>query len=114
MMEVQGLIVSVFKNPLYKGCSLNGLSEQFDDLILIGEGVEGPAVVDLDNPPENVVTLVKRKLFGGKEPYLHVEPLDGCNNGGDKWYMAGGALCYTSDSRFPCVYPLQIHDRCEK
>lgn len=113
MMKVQGLSVSVLKNPLYKGCSMNGVSERFDDLILIGEGIEGPVVVDLDNPPENVVKLVKRKLFGGKEPYLHVEPLDGSLNGGDKWYMAGGAFCYTSDSRFPNDYPLSIHDRHE-
>lgn len=112
-MKVQGLTVYVYKNPLFKNCSLNGISSRYDSLILIGEGVEGPNTVDLDNPPENVVKLVKRRIYAGVE-YLHVEPLDGHNAGGDKWYMAGGAFCYTSDSRFPSHQPLSIHDRCEE
>lgn len=112
-MKVQGLTVYVYKNPLFKNCSLNGISSRYDSLILIGEGVEGPNTVDLDNPPENVVKLVKRRIYAGIE-YLHVEPLDGIHAGGKKFYSDGGAFCYSSDSRFPSHQPLSIHDRCEE
>ena len=68
--------------------------------------------VDMENPPENVVTMVKRRIHGIGE-YLHLEPLDGHHNGGNKWYMAGGNFAYTSDSRFPSSHPLAVHDRHE-
>lgn len=109
MRKVQALSVEIFKNPLYKGCSLGGVSEKFDSLLLVGDGVEGPMTVDLDDPPENAVKLVVRNLWGHE--YMHVEPLDGSYSGGKRQYMAGGAYCYTSDSRFPNSYPLGIHDR---
>ena len=112
MKKVQGLRLNVFREGL-GDCSLNGISSRHDSLILIGDGVEGPVSVDLDNPPENVVTIVRRRIFG--EEYLHLEPLDGCNNGGGKWYMDGGNIAYTCDSRFRKLskYPLTIHDRHE-
>lgn len=110
-MKVKGLTVWVYRSGL-GDCSMNGISSRYDTLILIGEGVEGPVDVDLENPPENVVKLVKRKIFG-REEYLHVEPLDGSSNGGGKWYMSGGNLAYSCDSRFPNRYPLSIHDRYE-
>lgn len=94
-MKVQGLTVYVYKNPLFKNCSLNGISSRYDSLILIGEGVEGPNTVNLDNPPENVVKLVKRRIYAGVE-YLHVEPLDGHNAGGDKWYMTVSEVALTT------------------
>lgn len=111
-MKVKALNVSVYENPTYKGCSNGGVSSIYWNLLLIGDGVEGPKTVDLDHPANNVVKLIKRTVCG--EEYMHVEPLDGCNNGGDKWYMSGGAFCYSSDSRFPSKYPLSIHDRCEQ
>lgn len=112
MYKVKGLSINVYRAAGWDDCSLNGVSARYDRLILIGDGIEGPVTVDMDNPPENVVTLVKRRLFGS-EPYFHLEPLDGCHAGGNKWYMAGGNLGYTSDSRFPSRYPLSIHDRHE-
>lgn len=109
MNNVKGLRLYVYKNPLFEGCSNGGISSRYDELILVGEGIEGPVTVDLDNPPENVVKIVRRKLFGDKEEYMHLEPL---NNEG-KWFMSGGCFASTSDSRFPSRYPLSIHDRCE-
>lgn len=112
MRKVKGLTVYVYRSAL-GDCSNNGISSKYDKLILIGEGVEGPVTVDLDDPPENVVQLVKRRLFGTEE-YLHVAPLDDTHVGGTKWYSYGGNICCSSDSRFPSRYPLKIHDRREE
>lgn len=105
---VQGLRVYVYRNKSIGDCTNGGISSRYDTLILVGKGVEGPEIVDLDDPPENAAKLVRRFLpWLGPDPFMHIEPLDG------KWYMAGGNIAYTSDSRFPSPYPLQIHDRTE-
>lgn len=113
MRKVKGLLVWVYRNGDFGDCSMNGISSRHDKLILIGEGVEGFIEVDLDNPQEEVVHLVKRQMHDGE--YLHVEPLDGQYSKAEnrKWYMSGGNFVYTSDSRFPCNYPLSVHDRHE-
>ena len=110
MRKVQGLTLHVYRSGL-GDCTLNGISSRYNTLILVGDEVEGPVSVDLDNPPENVVKIVRRTICG--KEYMHLEPLDGCNNGGKKWYMAGGNIASTCDSRFPSQYPLEIHDRHE-
>lgn len=110
MNMVKGLTLHVYRNGL-GDCTNNGISSRYDTLILIGDGVEGPVSVDLEYPLENVVKIVKRKIFGRE--YMHLEPLDGCGNGGGRWYMSGGNIAYTNDSRFPSQYPLTIHDRHE-
>lgn len=107
MKEAFALSAYVFKNPVFSDCSNGGISEKYDKLLLVGKGVEGYIKVDLDNPPENLVCLVKRG------DYQFVEPIDGCSVNGDLWYMSGGSFCYTSDRRFPSRYPLSIHDRHE-
>lgn len=115
--KVQALMVWVYRDGM-GDCTNGGISSKYEKLFLIGDGVEGPFTVDMDNPPENVVVLVKRRIFG-REEYLHVEPLDGCNANkmlggqGGKWYMDGGNIAYSCDSRFPNRYPLKIHDRYE-
>lgn len=111
MNKVKGLLVFVYRDNL-GDCTNGGISSRYDRLILIGDGVDGPMTVDLDDPAENVVKLVKRRIFNGEE-YFHVEPLDGCFAGGGKWYSAGGNFAYTSDSRFPSRQPLSVHDRHE-
>lgn len=108
MKKVQGLTIYVYRSPL-GDCTNGGISSKYRELILVGEGIEGPVSVDLDNPPENLVKIVRRRLFGEATEYLHIEPY---NNEG-KWYMVGGNHAYTSDSRFPSRYALSIHDRCE-
>ena len=109
MNMVKGLSISVYRNARGWDCTNGGISSRYSELILVGEGIEGPVTVDLDNPPENLVKIVKRKLFGGQEEYMHIEPY---NNDG-KWFMDGGNIADASDSRFPSRYPLSIHDRCE-
>jgi len=105
---MKALPISVYTNPRYKGCSNNGISEKYDELLLICE--EGYIDIDENDPPENLVKLVKRKLFGGI--YMHIEPYKKAQGVG---YMSGGSLGYSSDSRFRRMsqYPLSIHDRQE-
>ena len=103
---VNAISVSVFKNPLYKGCANGGISERYDDVLLICE--DGPLKVDLDNPPENLCKVVERNIGG--RVYRHVEPVE--NPTGLGW-MAGGTFVSSSDSRFPGDYPLSLHDRQE-
>ncbi len=110
MRKVQGLTLNVYRWSL-GDCTLDGISSRYNTLILVGDEIEGPVSVDLDNPPENVVKIVRRKI-GGQE-YMHLEPLDGSGNGGARWYMSGGNLASTCDSRFPSKYALDIHDRFE-
>lgn len=109
MNMVQGLSLNVYRHGNYGDCSNGGISSRYNELILVGEGIEGPVSVDLDNPPENLVKIVRRRLFGGSEEYLHIEPYDN----EDKWYSYGGNIACVSDSRFPSRYPLKIHDRRE-
>ena len=110
MKMVKGLTLHVYRWSL-GDCTNGGISSRHDTLILVGDDVEGPVSVDLDNPPENVVKIVKRTICG--RVYMHLEPLDGCGNGGSRWYMSGGNLGFSSDSRFPSDYALSIHDRAE-
>lgn len=107
---MKALPISVYKNKLYEGCSNGGITSKYDELLLVCE--KGFIEVDEKNPPENLVKIVTRKLFG--KEYKHIEPVapvkPGCVG-----YMSGGSLAYSSDSRFSKLseYPLNIHDRQE-
>ena len=103
---MKALPIYIYKNPLFKGCSNNGITEKFDSLLLVHK--EGFIDVDENNLPENLVKVVTRQLFDGV--YKHIEPYKKSDRGG---YMSGGSLAYCSDSRFSQVskYPLSIHDR---
>ena len=87
-------------------CSNHGISEKFNDILLICD--EGYIDVEGDEP--NLCKLVVRNLFGNE--YKHVEPV--AKPKGVGW-MAGGTIVYTCDSRFRRMseYPLSLHDRCE-
>ena len=113
-----GLTVNVLRNSTISkhgnDCTLGGVSSKNDTLLLIGEGIDGPFTTkDAERAGWPVVKLVKRNLFDSV--YMTVEPMDGlyAREGGNKWYMMGGNFCWSSDSRFPCSYPLPIHDRNE-
>lgn len=66
--------------------------------------------VDENNLPENLV-VIETKHLGGTE-YKYIKPFQ--TNG--KWYMAGGNIGYSCDSRFCEIstYPLNIHDRTDE
>ena len=75
MNNVMGLTIHVYRDSKFGDCTNGGISSRYSELILVGEGIEGPVTVDLDNPPENVVKIVKRKLFGEKEENKMLEQL---------------------------------------
>lgn len=102
--------LSVFRNSLYKGCSAGGISEKFEEVLIICD--DGYIPVDMDNPPENLCTVIKVNVGG---EYKFLVPFKPCPKGLTGW-MAGGAYASSSDSRFAKIsmYPLSIHDRAEK
>lgn len=105
---MKALRIYVYRNPLFKGCANGGISEKYDELLLVCD--EGYIDIDENNPPENLVQVVTRNLFSGE--YKHIEPV--ARPTGIGW-MAGGAYAAHSDSRFSRIskYPLSIHDRQE-
>lgn len=103
---IKALRISVYRNELYKGCSNRGISEKYDNLLLVCE--DGNIEIDENNLPENLVIMVTRNLFGRE--HKHIEPYARPTYLG---WMSGGAVAYSSDSRFESDYPLCIHDRQE-
>ena len=105
---MKALPIYVYNNSLLKGCSNNGISEKHSQLLLIHK--KGFIDIDENNLPENLVKVVTRQLHDGE--YKHIEPYAEPVGIG---YMSGGAMAYTSDSRFSEIskYPLSIHDRVE-
>lgn len=91
-------------------CTNGGISSRYNRLLLVCE--EGFETIDESNPPENLVKIVTRHLFG--EEYKHIEPVARPDGNCVGW-MAGGNIAYTCDSRFSRMsqYPLSIHDRQE-
>lgn len=93
-------------------CSNGGLSSKFNEVYVPVK--DGHIEVSLDNPPENLVRIVRRQLFGRE--YVHFEPWSAKASG--KWYMFGGTYVDDSDSRFREEvnnggYPVSLHDRTE-
>lgn len=103
------LPISVYKHK--RGdCSNGGVSSFYNELLL--ECEDGYIDVDENNPPENLVRIVTRHLFGRE--YKHIEPIAPKRND-CVGYMFGGCFAYSGDSRFRAIseYPLPIHDRQE-
>lgn len=91
-------------------CTNGGITSRYDRLLLVCD--EGFIEVDENNPPENLVVMVTRRLWGSE--YKHIEPYASTDSGCVGW-MSGGNLAYTCDSRFSKMsqYPLSVHDRQE-
>ena len=89
-------------------CTNGGISSRFNSLLLLCD--DGFIEIDENNPPENLVKIVKRHLLG--RDYLHIVPVARPDSGCAGW-MYGGNIACTSDSRFGSDYPLKIHDRQE-
>ena len=103
ILPLRGLSVFVYRNKY--DCTNGGISSVCENIILCGEGLPELSEVTEKTPAFKVV----RRIISGRE-YLHVEPI---NKPDGRGWMFGGNLCYCSDSRFPCDYPLKIHDRQE-
>lgn len=108
-MKARALTVSIFEDKRLGNCSNHGISELYNEILLLCE--DGPHEVDLDNPPKNLCRLVPRILWG--EKHYYIEP---CAKPEGVGYMYGGAVVYSSDSRFARLCgntPLCLHDRQE-
>ena len=107
---MRAITVNVYRHG-ENDCTNGGISSKFDTLLCLCD--DGPHQVDMSNPPENLVKVVKRELFG-QEVY-HVEPVaDPVETG---WLM-GGNYAASPDSRFAAMAgymhgALAIHDRQE-
>lgn len=105
---MRALPITVYSNSNYRQCANGGISERYDELLLIHP--EGFIEIDEENPPENLVKVVTRQLFGRE--YMHIEPVARPQHIG---WMMGGSYAGSSDTRFNRIspYPLPIHDRQE-
>lgn len=105
---MKALPISIYKDSRLGDCSNHGISSRYTEVLLICD--EGFINIDENNPPENLVKLVTRNLFGRE--YKHIEPV--ARPTGVGW-MSGGSLVYSCDSRFRRMseYPLCLHDRQE-
>ena len=107
-MKIKAIRAYVYKHELFNGCANGGISERYNEMYVVCD--DGNWEFDSDDLPENIVMIKERKLFG--EVYRHAEPLVPVDKGCVGW-MAGGAILYSSDSRFPGGKPVKIHDRQE-
>lgn len=108
---MKALPISVYRAADMRDCTNGGISSKYGELLLICP--EGFLQIDEDNPPENLVKLVRRDLFGGT--VYHIEPVVRPRGAG---WMAGGNYAATSDSRFSRMLngmygAVSVHDRQE-
>ena len=80
---MRALSISVYRNNRYGDCTNGGISSRYDELLCLCD--DGPVVIDPDNPPENLVKIVRRDLFG--RVIYHVEPYAAPTDLG--WMMGG-------------------------
>ena len=113
---MKGLLVNIFKHEGQSFDGGAGISSRCDSAILL-PSPDFPLltgqIFDVNEDCPGVV-IVKRDLHGHKEPYLTAYPADE-NGQADKsgGGMFGGCYIETSDSRFPALYPVPLHDRKE-
>ena len=88
-------------------CTNNGISSYARELYIL-DAQKGPFEPD---DIRQCVYIEKREVMG--QEYVDCKPAY-CRK---RWYMAGGNILYTSDSRFKQItgisYPIAIHDRYE-
>jgi hypothetical protein len=122
---LKGLTAYIYRNPMFSGCSLDGISARCDQVTVVGtydrrpggnwnEFNPMPKGAQIFAPTETAppVALIYRRV-GGKD-VVHAEPLTG---GARKHYMAGGSYIDSSDSRLSDMIgfygAVSFHDRCE-
>lgn len=119
-MIYSGLIVSIYKNPTYVKSSNNGISERYNQALVICDNA--PFEVDtekLEKTKMPVIKIVKRVINGENiynakvifDPDLDFSEYENKNS------MAGGSFVYCSDSRFSGLIDfygaVSLHDRYE-
>ena len=100
------LTAEVYRSSL-GDCTNNGISSYARELYIL-DTQKGPFEPD---DIRQCVYIEKREVMG--QEYVDCKPAY-CRK---RWYMAGGNILYTSDSRFKQItgisYPIAIHDRYE-
>ena len=97
------LPIIVLSNSDYD-CTNNGVSViNRKDLVIEAEHGN---LTEQDIENKIVMQLIKKEFNG--VTYYHLK-----QKGDQRWLMAGGNFAYSSDSRFPSVQPIAIHDRHE-
>lgn len=100
------LTAEVYRSSL-GDCTNNGVSSYARELYIL-DAQKGPFEPD---DIRQCVYIEKREIMG--QEYVDCKPAY-CRK---RWYMAGGNILYTSDSRFKQItgisYPIAIHDRYE-
>jgi hypothetical protein len=113
-MKISALAVSVYRHPL-GDCTNNGISNRFRELLVYCPS--GPRSFFSEHElPLNFCAIVH-----GCNGYRYLVPAmvdeDGAIVPRPGWFMYGGNIADTSDSRFNELtgvnYPLHIHDRKE-
>lgn len=102
----RGLLVQIYKNPLFKGASLGGVSEFHDEALLLMDEPTAQVFEESEDMP--TLKVVRREIFG--KEYVHAEPVERGIGG----YAAGGSFIEAGDSRFSRYvnrYPIALHDR---
>jgi len=124
----KALDLSVYYNSRYRKCAAGGITEHYEDLLLIGTSddekqidynIDGYIDFDRSSPPENAVILVRRTM--GERIFCNLVSYSKWIDG--KWYMFGGNYASTSDSRLGYAIEsvgvtsfygaLAVHDRTE-
>ncbi len=109
---MKALEIFVYKNPLYKECPNGGITERYDELLLVCD--EGHIEIDENNLPENLVVF-RERMLGGKW-CGYIEPYAPCLKGCVGW-MSGGAYAGSCDGRFSRMVGIYgavaVHDRTE-
>ncbi len=112
-MKINCLRVTVYRNP-YGDCSNNGISNRFQELL-----------VYCPNGPHHFFSEHELPLnfcmvdYTGNVAFLVPAQVtrDGLLLHRPGWFMHGGNIAYTSDSRLAEItgtpYPVAIHDRTE-
>ena len=121
-MKIRTISVEVYRSP-YGDCSNDGISSRFSKLAVACPS--GPDCFDTDNGiPDNFCMVDRRRHLNvydfSEIAYSVIVPatVDGFGNVVKRpgWWMYGGNIADTSDSRFRDMAggcPLRIHDRRE-
>lgn len=103
---MKGLLVFVLRSADGLDCTAGGVTSRATKAILVGEGVPEIFEPTADSP----ALVLKKKWAGTPREYLYAVPTDVPENA---WVTFGGNFIHTSDGRFPCRYPIPVHDRIE-
>lgn len=104
---MKGLLVYVYRNAKFGGCTAGGLTDQVSQVLLAGDGIEGQFEIAEDEPYLELVRTAQLRVIAVPRNFKDTKNLVGP--------MFGGNFVYSSDSRFSkiCPSPIPVHDRYE-